>query len=81
MKLRSIKKLRELIEKVMDTGKMPKGMTLCEFRELVSAYNALASGENFTTIQQNVRDTLEKCGLRTAVDGIGWAVYRQVVMT
>lgn len=66
-------KLNEWIDIWTDGGKV-KGvkLTLAMFNELYDIANGYAD----TTISSNVKDVLDKCGIKTKVEGIGWRIIR-----
>lgn len=68
-----MKKLNKLIEIWSDGGKV-KGvkLTLAMFNELYDIANGYAD----TTISSNVKDVLDKCGIKTKTEGIGWRIIR-----
>ena len=83
-----MKKLRAIIEKAYDFGKLPKGITPYMMGRLVDIYNALArkeevefiesgindllAGRETGFIQKEINDLLGKCGIKTREFGIGW---------
>ena len=71
-----MKKLRDLIEKVYKTGKLPKCCTITDFHILVSVYNELVMCGHPEFISLSVKNILEKCGVMTAPKGIGWVAIR-----
>lgn len=68
-----MKKLNEWINIWMDGGKV-KGvkLTLSMFNEL----HDIARGYAFTTISSDVKAVLDKCGIDTKAEGIGWRIIR-----
>lgn len=68
-----MKKLNEWISIWIDGGKV-KGvkLTLAMFDELYD----IARGYADTTISSEVKSVLDKCGIKTKTDGIGWRIVR-----
>lgn len=68
-----MKKLNKLIEIWSDGGKV-KGikLTLAMFDELYD----IARGYADTTISSEVKAVLDKCGIKTKAEGIGWRIIR-----
>lgn len=68
-----MKKLNKWIEIWSDGGNV-KGvkLTLAMFNELYDIANGYAD----TTISSNVKDVLDKCGIKTKVEGIGWRIIK-----
>lgn len=71
-----MKKLYNLIEKVYETGKLPKCCTITDFNILVSVYNELVKQGQSEFISFSVKNILENCGIMTAPKGIGWIVVK-----
>lgn len=71
------------MEKIMEnlgtwaaTGKPPmKGLTVADYDTIWHMLPELKVGRKVTTISENVKNLLEKCGFLTEEDGIGWAVW------
>lgn len=61
-----MEKLRKLLEKIIDFGKLPKNCSLVDVDILFSVYNELARHEYPEFISLNVKNILEKCGIMTA---------------
>lgn len=61
-----MKKLQKYINN--DTGKLR--VPLATFREL----EAIAEGSQTTTINSTVKEILDKCGVKTKTEGIGWRI-------
>lgn len=68
-----MKKLRKYLEIWLKGGKV-RGLnvSLLDITELYDIYYCLTTGEKPTTIIQNVNNILNKCGIKTKSDGIGW---------
>ena len=71
-----MKKLYNLIEKVYETGKLPKCCTIADFDIIVSIYNELVKGEHPEFISFSVKKILDNCDIMTAPKGIGWIVIK-----
>lgn len=67
-----MKKLHDLIEKVYETGKLPKCCTITDFYILVYVYNELTAHKRPEFISFSVKSILENCGIITSPKGIGW---------
>lgn len=65
-----MKKLIAYINKVYDTGRLM--IPLASFREL----EYIAEGSQSTTINSTVKAVLDKCGVKTKAEGIGWRIVR-----
>ena len=71
-----MKKLRKWIEDWLD-GKQIRGMgniSLATIWELVDICNGIARKEKPSFINGTVKEILDKCGIETVVEGIGWRV-------
>lgn len=71
-----MKKLRQILDNIQDTGKLPRGITPCDCYILADIYNALVRREKPEFIQKSIHDLLVKCGLNVEQRGIGWCVSR-----
>lgn len=71
-----MKKLREIIENAHYNGKLPKGFTPYMIETLIGVYNDLARSGAAEFIESEIRDILNKCGIRTEEHGIGWIAYQ-----
>lgn len=71
-----MKKLKALIEKAYQVGKLPYGIPLTSFRILESVYDALSQKQTQEFISRDVKMVLDKCGIKTRERGIGWVAYR-----
>ena len=71
-----MKKLYNLIEKVYQTGKLPKYCSLADFNIIVSIYNEIIKGKNPEFISFSVKKILDNCGIITAQKEIGWIVVK-----
>lgn len=49
-------------------------VTPCEIYILCDIYNAIIRKEKPEFIQQDIKDVLDKCGIKTVSSGIGWRV-------
>lgn len=70
-----MKKFREYIERWID-GRKIGGLTVspCDIQECVRVYNAIVRKEKPEFINGKVKEILDKCKIKTAVEGIGWKV-------
>lgn len=71
-----MKKLKDLLESVYISGKLPRGCTFAETQRLVDIYTKLVNKESAGFIEQGVYDVLVKCGIKVKPEGIGWRAYR-----
>ena len=70
-----MKKLKSYLEKWMD-GQKVRGIniSLYDVQECVRIYNAMVRKEHPEFINSKVKEILDKCGIKTVVEGIGWKV-------
>ena len=70
-----MKKLKSYIEKWMD-GQKVRGInvSLHDIQECVRIYNAMVRKEKPEFINGKVKEILDKCGIKTVVEGIGWRI-------
>ena len=71
-----VKKLKEWIETWLD-GKQVRGIkniTPVTIYELVDIYNAVVRKEEFCFINGKTKEILDKCGIKSIPDGIGWKI-------
>ena len=70
-----MKKLRTYLEKWME-GQKVRGLTvsLYDIQECVRVYNAMIQNEKPEFINGKVKEILDKCGIKTVTEGIGWRV-------
>ena len=70
-----MKKLKSHLEKWMD-GQKIRGInvSLYDIQECVRIYNAMVRKEKPEFINGKVKEILDKCGIKTVVEGIGWRV-------
>ena len=78
--MKKIKRLKKWIDDgysmIDNKGKMPKGISIYDFRTIEDAYTAISRNESIEFISQTVHDVLEKCGITMEVKGIGWIAHR-----
>lgn len=70
-----MKKLKEMIDKTYDTGKMPaKNMSLTDFRYLEYIYGELAKGKRvyYCFAVKVINPILEKCGIKFKPHQLGY---------
>ena len=70
-----MKKLKSYLMKWMD-GQKVRGInvSLYDIQECVRIYNAMVRKEKPEFINVKVKEILDKCGIKTVVEGIGWRV-------
>ena len=70
-----MKKLKSYLMKWMD-GQKVRGInvSLYDIQECVRIYNAMVRKENPEFINGKVKEILDKCGIKTVVEGIGWRI-------
>ena len=71
-----MKKLRSWIEIWMDGREVReiKNVPLETRYELIDVYNAMVRKEKPEFINGKVKEILDKCGIKTVVEGIGWRI-------
>ena len=70
-----MKKLREYLIKWTD-GQKVRGISVTPYdvEECVRIYNAIVRKEKPEFINGKVKEILDKCKIKTVVEGIGWRV-------
>ena len=70
-----MKKLKSYLEKWMH-GQKVRGInvSLYDIQECVRIYNAMVRKEKPEFINGKVKEILDKCGIKTVVEGIGWRI-------
>ena len=70
-----MKKLKSYLMKWMD-GQKVRGInvSLYDIQECVRIYNAMVRKEKPEFINGKVKEILDKCGIKTVVEGIEWRV-------
>lgn len=70
-----MKKLRSYLEKWIN-GEKVRGInvSLYDIQECISVYNAIVRKEKPEFINGKVKEILDKCGIKTVVEGIGWRI-------
>lgn len=70
-----MKKLKSYLMKWMD-GQKVRGInvSLYDIQECVRIYNAMVRNEKPEFINGKVKEILDKCKIKTVVEGIGWRV-------
>ena len=70
-----MKRLKESIEKWLD-GQKVRGIqvSLLDIKECIRVYNAIVRKEKPEFINGKVKEILDKCKIKTVVEGIGWRV-------
>lgn len=70
-----MKKLKNYIDNAYGFGKLPKDLTLAEYRVLEDVYIDLLLGKESEFISEKVKQILNRCGINTREKGIGWVAY------
>ena len=70
-----MKKLREYLIKWTD-GQKVRGISVTPYdvEECIRVYNAMVRNEKPELINGKVKEILDKCKIKTVVEGIGWRV-------
>ena len=70
-----MKKLKSYLMKWMD-GQKVRGInvSLYDIQECVRIYNAMVRKEKPEFINGKVKEILDKCGIKTVEEGIGWRI-------
>ena len=70
-----MKKLRELLQRLMN-GEKVRGLDLSalDIGECVMVYNQMLRNRKPSFINGNVKEVLDKCGIETKTEGVGWRV-------
>ena len=70
-----MKKLKSYLEK-WTNGEKVRGInvSLYDIQECVRIYNAMVRKEKPEFINGKVKEILDKCGIKTVVEGIGWRI-------
>ena len=70
-----MKKLRSYLEKWTE-GQKVRGInvSLYDIQECVRIFNAMIRKEKPEFINGKIKEILDKCGIKTVVEGIGWRV-------
>lgn len=71
-----MKKLKNIIEKIIYDGKFPKGITPYMVDVLIDIYNNINNDTKTEFIEKDIKILLDKCGIKTKEHGIGWMAYR-----
>ena len=71
-----MKKLKDIIEKIIYDGKFPKGITPYMVDVLIDIYNNINNDTETEFIEKDIKILLDKCGIKTKEHGIGWIAYR-----
>ena len=70
-----MEQLRIYIEAWCDSKKVPGiNITLCDLTCCIGIYNSIQRGQKPEFISANVTKILDKCGIVTKAQGIGWVV-------
>ena len=70
-----MKKLREYLIKWTD-GQKVRGISVTPYdvEECIRVYNAIVRNEKPEFINGKVKEILDKCKIKTVVEGIGWRI-------
>lgn len=70
-----MKKLRTYLEKWID-GQKVRGVSVAPYdiQECIRIYNAIIRNEKPEFINGKVKKILDKCGIETVEEGIGWRI-------
>ena len=70
-----MKKLREYLIKWTD-GQKVRGISVTPYdvEECIRIYNAMVRNEKPEFINGKVKEILDKCKIKTVVEGIGWRI-------
>ena len=69
-----MKKLKQIIDKAYNEGKIPRGLSLTDFRLLESIYISLTEKHPFEFTQSAILPILNHCKIKYKVRSIGWIV-------
>lgn len=74
-RMENMRKLKSYIEKWI-TGSKVKGINVSpeDIYEFIYVYNSMVHKEKPEFINGKVKEILDKCGIKTVVEGIGWRV-------
>lgn len=67
--------IKQAIDKVYKTGKLPKDLSFADFIILEILYDDLLLNQKSELINGNVKAFLDKSGIKTKTKGIGWEAY------
>ena len=70
-----MKKLREYLIKWTD-GQKVRGISVTPYdvEECIRVYNVIARKDKPEFINEKVKEILDKCKIKTVIEGIGWRV-------
>ena len=68
-------KLRMIIVKAVDFGKLPKGFSLYMMQELIRIHKDLISNRESVFLVKEIKDLLEDCNIETREYGVGYSTY------
>lgn len=69
-----MEKLKQIIDKTYNEGKLPFGLTPMEFCVLEYIYTSLTEKHPFEFTQSAILPILNHCKIKYKVRGIGWIV-------
>ncbi len=72
--MNEMNKLRGILARSVDTGKMPKGCSPVDVFQLFEIYTRLTKYGVCSFFSQSAKDVLDKCGIPLVenYDGVGW---------
>lgn len=70
-----MEKLRQIINRTYDTGRLPKGFQPASFRMLEIVYDDLLHHRPTEFIQSEILDLLQQCKINVQPYRIGWIAY------
>ena len=70
-----MEKLKQIIDKAYNEGKIPRGLSLLDFRLLESIYISLTEKRSYEFIQAAILPILDRYKIKYKERGIGWMVY------
>lgn len=68
----NMNKLKNIIIKATDFGKMPKGFSPYMVQELVRIYHNLLTNQESEFLAKEIMELLQKCNIKIRESGIGW---------
>jgi hypothetical protein len=71
-----MKKLKQIIDKAYNEGKIPRGLSLTDFRLLESIYISLTEKRSYEFIQAAILPILDRCKIKYKERGIGWVICK-----
>jgi len=72
-----LEKLNNSITKILDEGKIPKGLTQYNAHQLIYSYNCITENGSVSLFDETVKNYLEKLGFKSEAEGIGWKIWSE----